>query len=151
MDATLSGMHALSRRLLGPIHAIWLVSACAHAPAPASNAPAVVLGEFVDDYGIAYTITREQWQQHPDTRYIVERWADDGRSLVARNHADNPTDAGLWSRIEWVELPDEQYPWAFCITAWNAKTMEAAAATKADATQPKTGCGGFPFSRMTPK
>lgn len=41
------------------------------------------------------------------------------------------------------------YTWAFCLTAYKAPTAESArATTAANRATPRTGCNGYPFSRM---
>lgn len=108
-------------------------------------------GEFQDDYGIRYTITQDEWQQHGYARYHIEKWVPEGRYLIARNHPGNPTDGGLWTRIDWLELDMAPYTWAFCLTEYRAVSGDAAqAAPPPDRKNPKTGCGGHPFSRMKP-
>lgn len=130
----------------------WLVAAalvfgaCAADPRP----PELVLGEFEDDYGIRYSISDSLWLQRPDARYEVAAWRPESRTLIARNGAGNPSEPGLWTRIDWIELEDmEPYAWAFCLTKYDAETREEAeGAQPADGSTPRTGCGGFPFSRM---
>ena len=127
-------------------------SGCAPAPADpaASVAPPFLLGSFEDDYGIRYTIAPTLWHQHPTTRYHIVRWETEDQYLIARNDAANPSDGDRWTRIDWIELPGmPPYAWAFCLSAYDAATAaEAEANTAADRTTPRTGCNGFPFSRM---
>ena len=41
------------------------------------------------------------------------------------------------------------YKWAFCLSAWEAATQaDAERADIARRDTPKTGCNGYPFSRM---
>ncbi|OZC01570.1 hypothetical protein [Rubricoccus marinus] len=131
-----------------------LCAGCASAPEAtprtASGAPAALLGAFVDDYGIAYEITDREWVQRPNAHYRIVRWAPEDRYLIAQNDAANPTDGGLWTRIDWVPLAGmAPYEWAFCLSVYDAPTPGAAAASgDADPSVPRTGCGGYPFSRM---
>ncbi len=115
------------------------------------SAPAELLGTFIDDYAISYSISETRWQQEPDTRYEIQEWNAEEHYLIAQNHKDNPSDALLWTRIDWVELADmPDYPWAFCYSAYNANSSEEARLAQADTQNPRTGCNGFPFSRMMP-
>jgi hypothetical protein len=42
-----------------------------------------------------------------------------------------------------------QWKWGYCLTAYKAATdAQAGATAAADRENPKTGCGGYPFSRM---
>lgn len=110
----------------------------------------LLLGEFVDDYGIHYSISDEEWHQHPESRYRVVRWQADAQNMIAQNGTGNPSDPNLWTRIDWIELSEmAPYEWAFCMSAYAAATAaEAEATTIAQRENPKTGCNGHPFSRM---
>ncbi|MGO4550723.1 hypothetical protein AB4059_06435 [Lysobacter sp. 2RAF19] len=112
--------------------------------------PQMLVGDFVDDYGITYRISAQDWHQRPGTHYRVVAWHPDARYLVAQNDAGNASDAGLWTRIDWVALPGmPPYAWGFCLSAYNAPTQaDAERTTVARRDAPKTGCNGFPFSRM---
>ena len=118
--------------------------------APAGAPPAMLVGDFVDDYGIGHRIDADAWLQRPDTRYRVVAWHADAQYLVARNDAGNRADPGRWTRIDWIALPGmPPWEWAFCLSAWDALTQVAA--ERADIARrdtPKTGCNGYPFSRM---
>jgi hypothetical protein len=116
----------------------------------ASGAPAGVLGDFQDDYGIEYAITPVLWHQKPNALYHIVYWDSVGQSAIARNDASNPSDGGKWTRIDWVELDDmAPYTWAFCLTVYDAESRaEAESAEPALRATPRTGCAGFPFSRM---
>ena len=115
-------------------------------------APPGLLGEWVDDYGNRYAITEELWLQRPNARYQVLGWKSGGGYLVAQNHPDNPSDGSLYTRIDWMALEDmEPYRWAFCLSAYKEPSAAAAeASTAAKRESPKTGCNGFPFSRLKP-
>jgi len=112
--------------------------------------PADMLGDFKDDYNISYTITEKEWIQHPDARYHLISYNEKEQYFVARNDEKNPSEAGLYSRIDVMYFQNMgPFHWGFCLTAYKAKTAEEAIATAAaDRNNPKKGCGGFPFSRM---
>ncbi len=114
------------------------------------SAPTLMLGEFVDDYGTQYTIQADQWIQHPNARYHLRAWHARDQFVVAQNDSGNPSEGGLWTRIDWIVFEDPgEYEWAFCYAAYQAQTREDAltvAPTQRDT--PRTGCNGFPFSRM---
>lgn len=111
-----------------------------------------LLGDWEDDYGNRFTITRVGWVLRDSSRYDVLRWSTSEQYLIARNVATNPSDPGLWTRVDCVELEGmEPWLWAFCLSAYDAETAEAAeAVTVADRAAPRTGCNGFPFSGMKP-
>ncbi len=77
-------------------------------------------------------------------------WHPHAQYLVAQNDASNASDAGLWTRIDWIALPDmAPYAWGFCLSAYAAPTqVDAERTTIARRDDPRTGCNGYPFSRM---
>jgi hypothetical protein len=129
------------------------VAACRRpAPGPATpmTPPPVVLGDFEDDYGGRHTISANEWIQHPSNRFRIVRWASGQQFLVAENDSINKTDGGKWTRIDWIALEGmPPWEWAFCFSAYNAPTAAAAESTSvAKRDTPRTGCNGFPFSRL---
>ncbi len=118
-------------------------------PVPAQGPPAL-LGNFSDDYGSQHTISESLWVHGTAARYHIVRWDSAGHFLIARNDPDNPSDGSRWTRIDWMPLDSmPPYRWAFCLSAYRAPTADAAlAVTTADRTSPRTGCDGFPFTRM---
>lgn len=112
--------------------------------------PADLLGDFVDDYDIHYTITDSVWTQHKNIRYHIIRWDTKAKYILARNDAQNRTEPGLYTRIDYMNFENMQpYFWGFCLTVYNAATDSSAlAAAQADRANPKKGCNGYPFSRM---
>ncbi len=117
---------------------------------PQGKPPLLLLGEFEDDYGIHYSISKKEWHQQPGSRYRIVRWRTDAQYLIAQNDTANPGDAGLWTRIDWIQLSGmPPYEWAFCMSAYAAPTAaEAERANIAQQQNPRTGCNGHPFSRM---
>ena len=106
------------------------------------------LGTFEDDYGGRHTITQEAWSYGTEARYEIDWWFGSQGYLIARNAADNAADAGLWTRIDWVELPvsgegaaeparrasdgagltgdSDDWTWGYCLSAWDADSRPAA-------------------------
>ena len=115
-----------------------------------ADVPFALVGEFVDDYENRFTITPTEWRQRPGARYHIVRWDTTAHYLIAQNDSANSSAAGKWTRIDWVRLDGmAPWEWAFCLSAYDAPTAAAAAAvTIARPQAPRTGCNGFPFSRM---
>jgi hypothetical protein len=120
--------------------------------AQSNTSPALLLGRFVDDYGSQYDITSTTWRQGAHAEYSIEKWNAAGGYLIAQNAQTNPSDAGLWTRIDWVRLDGmAPYTWAYCYSAYKAPTAAAAESVSiARRATLKTGCNGYPFSRMRP-
>lgn len=134
------------------ILALVAASACAHSRAGPANSPVpeFLLGSFADDYGSRYTISRLEWVQHPRARYRIVRWDIPGQFALAQNDSGNPSDGGLWTRIDWLRLAGmPPYEWAYCYSAYQAVSPAVAETVSvANRATPRTGCNGFPFSRM---
>ncbi len=132
---------------------VLLLAGCAAASRPTgggAGAPPLVLGEFRDDYDGGFTISDSVWLQQPRNRFRVVAWHEAQQYLIAHNSSDSPTAPNRWTRIDWMVLDGmPPYTWAFCLTAYQAPTRKDAEATPAaDRATPKTGCNGYPFSRM---
>ena len=112
--------------------------------------PILLKGTFEDDYGIRYTISDSLWIQHPNAKYHIINCDTTEQYLLVQNDNANKTDAGLFTRIDYMNFTGmEPFLWGFCLTIYNANTLEKAKATIiADRRNPKIGCSGFPFSRM---
>jgi len=132
------------------------LAACA-APAPTPSAaepPDGLLGTFVDDYGATYEITDSTWR-HAASTYRVQAWDVAGQRLLLAGPGE--TQARVWMRIDWVDLPattsgptEGDWTWGWCVAAWEAESRAAAlAAPESRRDAPRTGCGdSFPFTRM---
>ncbi len=138
--------YAIRSAFLG---AIIISAAKAQAPTPTAIE---LLGRWTDDYGNAFRITDSLFEQLPSSRYHIVEWNLAERYFVARNDAANKGDAGKWTRVDWTRFEGmAPFTWGFCFTAYRAATQEKARATPpADRETPRTGCNGFPFSRMKP-
>ncbi len=112
--------------------------------------PALFKGEFVDDYGIRYHLTDTVWTQQPGIRYHIIQWNEKEQWLLARNDAANPSAPGLYTRIDITRFSNmAPWTWGFCLSAYESATAGDALKVKAaDRNTPRTGCNGFPFSRM---
>jgi hypothetical protein len=112
--------------------------------------PPFLIGSFVDDYKIHYTISDTLWVQQPRTKFHIIKWNTAQQYIIARNDAHNPGDANQYTRIDYMVFNNmEPWKWGYCLTAYNAATDAIAEATAAaDREHPKQGCGGYPFSRM---
>lgn len=104
-------------------------------------------GVWVDDYGGAHEVDHQTVRDDYGTFHVLrfdaaERW------LLARNDAANEFNAGLYSRFDWVEVGGVLW---YCQSAFDAASEEDALAASANADDPATGgCGGFPWSQLTP-
>ncbi|MES1214307.1 MAG: hypothetical protein ABUT20_02225 [Bacteroidota bacterium] len=114
------------------------------------SVPTVLMGNFIDDYDIKYSINDTLWIQHPNVRYHILKWNVKEQYALAKNDDKNPSEAGLYTRIDYMLFPGmKPFLWGFCFTAYNATSISVAeATTQADRNDPKKGCNGFPFSRM---
>jgi hypothetical protein len=86
----------------------------------------------------------------PHGRFHIRTWHSDKGYLIAQNDTTNRYAPGKWTRIDWVKLEGmPPWEWAFCLTAYEASTADSAEATRvAHPETPRTGCNGYPYSRM---
>lgn len=109
-----------------------------------------LLGNFMDDYKIRYTLTANSLVQHPGVRYNFISYNEKEQYFIARNDTANISDGGLYTRIDIMRFSNmEPWRWGFCLTAYKAASREEAEKTAAaDRSNPRKGCGEYPFSRM---
>lgn len=144
------------KQIILSLLAFALAAGC-KAPAITSSTPAshhllpvALLGLFKDDYGSRYTINDSMIIQRPGNTYHLVLADTVSKFIIARNDASNPTEPGLYTRIDYMFFEGmAPWTWGYCLTVYNAKSdAEAIAATAADRTNPRKGCNGFPFTRM---
>ncbi|PZR26839.1 MAG: hypothetical protein DI535_12600 [Citrobacter freundii] len=119
-------------------------------PVVTDSIPSLLKGEFVDDYDIHYTVSDSLFFMHPRAKYHIIKWNTKDQYFIARNDTINPSEKGLYSRIDYMYFENmAPWGWGFCLTVYDAKTdAQAETQAVADRKNPKKGCNGFPFSRM---
>lgn len=113
--------------------------------------PVQLPASFMDDYGIRYTISDTLWMQLPSAKYHIIRWNREQQYVIAKNDNNNPSDQGLYTRIDYMRFSNmEPFKWGFCLSNFKAATDSLAEfePTKTDRLNPRKGCNGYPFSRM---
>jgi hypothetical protein len=142
----------MSQRVAVVVLAAALAACAGRAPGtPAPVAPPdLVIGVFRDDYGSTYRLSDTLFEHLPRARYRIVEWQPSEQFFIAQNDSGNPGEPGRWTRVDWMPLPAmAPWEWGFCLTAWNAASADAARATpSADRSNPRSGCGGHPFTRM---
>lgn len=146
----------LNTRFMKYIFTLALISLGLSAAAKNSidTLPVALPAQFIDDYGSQHTISKTLWIQQPSTRYHIIRWNLKEQYLVARNDENNPSEKGLYTRIDYMRFSGmEPYTWGYCLTTYNAPSDSLAehSQVKADRQNPRKGCNGFPFTRMKKK
>src|ERR1051325_8747544 len=106
--------------------------------------PSYIKGNFEDDYGIHYTINDSVWYQDPKMKYHIIKKNNKEQYLIARNDAQNPSGANLYTRIDYMTFSNmDPWKWGFCLSVYDAKTdAEAEAKYVADRENPRKGCNG---------
>lgn len=138
-------------RLVRVIAVFMFFVACVSTPSPTAGRPeAKVLGTFTDDYNAAHSVTATEWRHGSRARYHIVKWSATDQYLIARNDSANPSGGGLWSRFDWLKLEGmAPWTWGYCMSAYKAPTADSAESTRiANRATPRTGCNGFPFTRM---
>lgn len=128
------------------------LSYCINCTSSSKGAPEFLLGTFEDDYKIEYELNENVFFQKPSTRFHIIKWNISEQYFIAKNDSTNPYDPNLYSRIDWVQLENmSPFKWGFCLSMYNASSADSAEIINtADRSNPKTGCNGYPFSRMKP-
>ena len=84
-------------------------------------------GQFIDDYGIRYSVSDTLFMQHPSALYHIIEWNSVEQYLLVKNDAGNPTEKGLYSRIDYMKFTGmKPFAWGFCLMVYNALNIEAA-------------------------
>lgn len=112
-----------------------------------------LLGAWDDDYGSSYTVSATRFTHGSHSVYEIVRWNRAERYFIAQNAAGNRSDGGKWTRVDWMPFTGmAPYTWGFCLTAYRAESRADAEATPpANRETPRSGCNGFPFTRMKPR
>jgi hypothetical protein len=148
------------RRTLSPLLALLV---CAGCPAPKGDDTGLaadtatdgfaLAGAWTDEYDTVHEIDETRWTQtypgYDPYVFDIASWDGAERRVVAQNGADNAYDPGLWSRFDWLDADDGHL--YYCQSAFSAATQAEAEATPgADASDLEGGCGGFPWTDLTP-
>ena len=114
---------------------------------PDSDNHSYIFGDFTDDYGINYSISSKTWIQYPD--YKLDILKIDSSEMYILGY--NPSDS-TYTKIDYMQFENQSpFTWGFCYTTYDKKDQdEAVSENSADRSSPKSGCNGFPFSRMEP-
>lgn len=113
-------------------------------------------GEYEDDYGYEYVISARTWTGPGASTYRIVEWNGVEQFLIA---AQQPTSTATssqpvtWVRLDWMPFEDmPPYTWGYCMGTYDAPTPQAArSGHPPDRSKPRTGCNGFPFTRMQPR
>jgi hypothetical protein len=120
-------------------------------------APLAIAGEWVDtkyqtDYTISSTAYVSIYPGAQPSLIHVTYYDNLAGYLVGQNFGPGNYYPGKWSRIDWVVDTDDDLH--LCSTHYNAPNASAAKVANAvhdHALYASTGCGGFPFSSVSPK
>jgi len=107
--------------------------------------PDYLIGDFTDDYDIQYTITDTTWIQWPHFEMnIVE--IDTAEMYILGYDTGDST----FTRVDYMPFENQgDFKWGFCYSSYEEKNKaEAMIGVSANRQAHKTGCNGFPFSRM---
>lgn len=101
-------------------------------------------GEWVTDHTISQTV----WSQGVAGSYKVEAFFNTEGYLVAQNGSENGYNPDKWSRFDWTVSEEKTY---YCQSTYDADNIvDVFDAVGADSANLTTGCGGFPWSLLTP-
>lgn len=110
--------------------------------------PIELVGVWTSDFG-EETITAERWDGFCLQK--ITSFDNDANAAVLETDGGEGCGAGF-GRVVWTEPTDSGF--AYCTTAFGQLTAEAAASAPEsgiDRGDLQTGCGGFPWSALSPK
>lgn len=111
--------------------------------------PPFPTGRFVDDYGSVHRISAEEWRQDAYVQMRIRGVNPARRYLIGSAIPADSSAAARWSRVDWISLDGAPWSWAYCIIAYDRPSAALSEAdTSARPETPRTGCNGFPFTRM---
>ena len=130
-----------------------LCSYVACSSSPENNSlliPDFITGDFEDDYGITYSISDSVFEMGDHTKIYILDWDLEEQFFVGQNDSSNIYDPLLYSRIDWMKFEQTgEFEWGFCMSAYNETTFDSTKSVESvNREAPKTGCNGYPFSRM---
>jgi hypothetical protein len=109
-----------------------------------------IAGSYVDDFGAGHDISDTAWVidygAYGMSTFALTQYDNPGQYAIGQNDTQNPYNPGLWSRFDWQFSGEDLY---FCQTTFDAASEGDALAATPD-TDLATGCGGFPWSLLTP-
>ncbi len=122
-------------------------------PVAKNDTPSFLIGSFEDDYSVSYIISDSLFVMEDHTKIHILEWNMEEQYFVGQNDSLNPYDPLLYSRIDWIEFEGmAPFEWGFCMSAYKEVSLDSAiAVTSANRETPKTGCSGYPFSRIKKK
>jgi hypothetical protein len=108
-----------------------------------------IAGTYTDEFGTEHVVDDVSWTQtfpgSSPTTWTITSYDNDGMFVIAQNSPDDPYNPDLWSRFDWTG--DVHY----CQAAFGAATEADALATpRPDDADLEAGCGGFPWTDLTP-
>ncbi|MEQ1505963.1 MAG: hypothetical protein ABMB14_27255 [Myxococcota bacterium] len=110
-----------------------------------------IVGTYLDVYDTEHVVTDATWTQtylgYDPLVFEIAGWDNDAGWVSAHNGADNAYDPGAWSRFDW-QTGDDGHLY-YCQVAFAAPTRDDAEAAAAEPDL-ATGCGGFPWTDLTP-
>jgi hypothetical protein len=121
----------------------------------ADTDPIEVAGSWIDGFAATHVVTDDTWTTtYPESAPLVfhiSSYENDEDYAIAQNDAANKYNGSLWSRFDWAWDGSALY---FCQTAYDEKSEKAAEdfppADSTDLSNDGAGCGGFPWSPMSP-
>jgi len=110
-----------------------------------------IIGDFSETAGTyksQHSVSATQWLNGKSSYTLIKGNAT-GKYFIGLNNADNAWNASKYSRFDWAKSGTDLY---YCQSAYNKATAaEAEAVTTSDSSDPaNSGCGGFPWTKLTP-
>lgn len=124
--------------------------ACGEEETPPQG-PLAILGTWADDFGQDHAVTGATWiitGFGETSLFDVVDYDNETRTVIAKNAADNPYNAGLWSRFDWTTHEDELWYCQGVIDGATEADARSPAAAANDHSPDTEGCAGYAWSRL---
>jgi len=128
--------------------AACVTTACDDGGDGTGDAAIELVGAWSSDFGDE-TITKTHWNGFCEQ--AISRFDNAANVAVLQTLSGDGCGTG-YSRVVWLDIAGQSFD--YCVTAFGAETADAAAGAPesgVDRTQLTTGCGGFPWSKLTRK
>lgn len=119
-----------------------------------TSADIAIAGTYVDVFASEHVITNDTWTQtyqgYDPLVFTIVEFDNTEQVVIAQNDEANGFAPGAYSRFDWADGADGHL--YYCQSAFDAATQQDASDTPRsnDADPASTGCGGFPWTDLTP-
>jgi hypothetical protein len=106
-----------------------------------------IVGTYDDGFG-THEITADTWTIDGTAVFHIVDFDNEAGFVIAHNDEENEYGPGQWSRFDWTWSGDTLH---YCQPVYEGADEAEARSGSSDPDDLETGCGGFPWSTLTPE